>query len=171
MKNFDPYKIKAVIFDWGDTLMRVFPEYKGPMAYWSKIMVMPGVVTALERLHSEYILCAASNAGNSDAVLMGEAMARAGIRRYFRRIYTSKELGFAKPEENFFLEIAKRIRVKPEECLAVGNDYDKDIIPAKNAGMNTVLFLEMDYVKKFESADFKIHSMKELLAPDILDKE
>ncbi|MFC1726095.1 HAD family hydrolase [candidate division KSB1 bacterium] len=163
--------IKAVIFDWGDTLMRDFPDFKGPMAYWKKIMVMPGVVTALERLHKEYILCAASNAGDSDAVMMGEALARAGIRRYFRRIYTSKELGFSKPDERFFLVIAKRIRVKPEECLMVGNDYEKDIIPAKSIGMKTVLFLEMDYVKKFESADFKVHSIKEILSPDILDKE
>jgi len=26
-------KTKAIIFDWGDTVMRDFPEYQGPMAY------------------------------------------------------------------------------------------------------------------------------------------
>jgi len=26
--------IKALIFDWGDTVMRDFPDCKGPMADW-----------------------------------------------------------------------------------------------------------------------------------------
>jgi putative hydrolase of the HAD superfamily len=32
---------RCLLFDWGDTLMRVFPEYVGPMAAWPKVEAMP----------------------------------------------------------------------------------------------------------------------------------
>jgi len=43
-------KIKAIIFDWGDTVMCDFPEYTGPMAYWPKVEVVPGIEKALQQL-------------------------------------------------------------------------------------------------------------------------
>ena len=145
--------IKAIIFDWGDTLMKDFPEYNGPMVNWPKVAVMPGVHETLERLHREYILCAASNAGDSDAKLMGEALARGGIRRFFRYLFTSKELGYSKPDVKFFEEITKRIKYRPEECLMVGNDYKNDIVPAKSAGMKTLLISNRDLISEFPDAD------------------
>ena len=58
--------VKAVVCDWGDTLMRVF-EFQGPMAYWPHVALVPGVAEALEQLAGQVTLCVASNAGDSDA--------------------------------------------------------------------------------------------------------
>ncbi|RPJ49817.1 MAG: GNAT family N-acetyltransferase, partial [Chloroflexi bacterium] len=40
----------ALVFDWGNTLMRVFPEYSGPMASWPEVADVDGAVNALEAL-------------------------------------------------------------------------------------------------------------------------
>lgn len=130
--------MKAIIFDWGDTLMRDFPQYPGPMASWPVVEVIDGAAEALEGLDRSLVCCVASNAGASDAALLGQALERVGIRSYFDHLFTSKELGAAKPDPRFFIEAATRAGAAPNQCVMVGNDYVKDIIGAKQAGMRTV---------------------------------
>ena len=154
---------KAIIFDWGDTLMRDHPDIPGPMASWPTVELIPGAAEALAALDPFLICCVASNAGASDAELMGQALDRVGIRTYFHHLYTSKELGAAKPEPRFFTEIASRLGVTPAECVIVGNDYAKDIAGAKAVGMRTV-WLKGDEAQPAEAphADVIIRSMAEL---------
>lgn len=154
-------KARALVFDWGDTLMRDFPQFEGPMAYWSHVEAMVGIKDALPPLFERYICCVASNAGDSDAELMGKALERVDIRRYFTYLFTSKELGAKKPSPVFFAQIIKRIGVPGEECIFVGNDYPKDIVPAKEAGMQTIL-LCCELPVYAPCADVVIGSMREL---------
>ncbi len=156
--------IKAIVFDWGDTLMRGLPEFQGAMVHWPRVEVVPSVAEALEQLYGRFICCVASNAEDSDAELMGQALARVGIRQYFHYLFTSKELGAAKPEPEFFSEILRRLDVEPEECVMVGNDYVTDIVPAKAVGMRTILFLEIPVAGVVPSADVIINSMRHLPA-------
>jgi putative hydrolase of the HAD superfamily len=72
-------KTKAIIFDWGDTIMRNFPEYPGPMAYWPRVEAVTGINDALQHLQKDFICCLASNAVNSDAGLMGLALSRVNL--------------------------------------------------------------------------------------------
>lgn len=157
MKN-----IQAVIFDWGDTLMRNFPQYTGPMATWPQVQVIPGVPEVLKSLSKKYICCVASNAGDSDADLLGKALERGGIRNYFRHCFTSKELGYSKPDPNFYREISNRLSIKAEACVMVGNNYEKDIIPAKSVGMGAILYVEGYDIKIASCADAVITSMVDL---------
>ncbi|MDA8223441.1 MAG: HAD family hydrolase [Desulfitobacterium hafniense] len=103
----------------------------------------------------------ASNAGDSDAMLMAQALERVDIRGYFDFLYTSKELGSTKPSPKFFQEIVDRIAVRPEQCVMVGNDYEKDIIPAKMTGMKTILY-QKNLSSRPSLADATIRSMYEL---------
>jgi len=131
--------IKAIIFDWGDTLMRDYPGEPGPMATWPRVEAVPGAGEALTALAAAGLqLAVASNAGASDAELMGQALARVGLRRFFAHLWTSKELGASKPAPEFFCEAARRAGVEPHECVMVGNDYGRDIVGAKAVGMHTV---------------------------------
>lgn len=154
--------IKAIIFDWGDTLMRDSTQYQGSMAFWEKVEAIPGVVTALEAIHKHYICCVASNAGDSDQELMGVALNRVGLRSYFQHLFTSRELGFTKPDLNFFKQILSHLNLQPEECMMIGNDYEKDIIPAKAVGMRTILFNEEPSDSENTKADATIYSMEQL---------
>lgn len=129
---------RAVIFDWGNTLMRDFPEYSGPMAGWPRVELIAGVAEALDALPGGLIRCVASNAGASNVELMGRALERAGIRWHFQHLFTSTELGAAKPAPRFFTEVARRIGVPPGACIMVGDNYRNDICGARAAGMLTV---------------------------------
>ena len=48
-------------------------------------------------------------------------------------IYTTYEAStFCKPNPAYYLEVARTLGVKPEECLMVGNDADEDMAAAAN---------------------------------------
>ena len=156
--------IKAVIFDWGDTVMRDFPEYQGPMAHWPRVEMIKGIDNALDSLHSKLICCLASNAGDSDAELMGEVLSRVNLHRYFSYLFTSRELRAKKPDLIFYQEILRRLELRPEECVAVGNDYLKDIVPAKSIGMMTIWFSQNAESAVAPAADIIIDSMDKLVS-------
>ncbi len=153
--------IRAVVFDWGDTLMRDLPRFEGAMVHWPRVERIPGVKDTLQSLTGRFTLCVASNAGDSDAELMGRALERAGIRHHFDHLWTSRELGAAKPALTFFQAILGELQLEPGECVMVGNDYEKDIVPAKAAGLCTV-WLASSPAPRAPAADAVIHSLEHL---------
>ncbi|KJS73382.1 MAG: hypothetical protein JL56_11440 [Desulfotomaculum sp. BICA1-6] len=69
----------------------------------------------------------------------------AGIGDLPWELVTSYEyMHSSKPHPEYYLEIAAQIALKPEHCLMVGNDMQKDIEPASAVGMRT--FLVTDYL-------------------------
>ena len=155
-------KIKAIIFDWGDTLMCDYKEYSGAMANWPHVEIVSGVKESLDKLNEKYICCVASNAGDSDVELMGKALERVDIRKYFKHLFTSNELGYSKPSLEFFNKISLMLNIEASNCIMVGNDYFKDIAPAKQIGMRTILLSEKINESLMTYADVVITSMKEL---------
>lgn len=156
--------VKYLLFDWGDTLMVDFPQYKGSMAFWEKVSPMPGVIETMPIIHSRYKCIVASNAGDSDAELMKQAFARIGLDKYFYGFITSKELGAAKPSPAFFQGIIDMFRLFSHETVMIGNDYGKDITGAKNAGLRTI-FITGEQCS-FPNADYVISSFSEI--PEII---
>ena len=57
----------------------------------------------------------------------------------FDVISISSELGFMKPNSKIFIYTLNKLGIKPEEAIMVGNRLDRDIIPAQNLGMSTIL--------------------------------
>jgi putative hydrolase of the HAD superfamily len=161
--------IKALIFDWGNTVMRDFPEKPGPMAHWDHVEYIPHIEECLKKLSKKNTMCIASNAGFSDAALMTEALKRVGAEKYFHYFFTSKDLGAEKPDKLFFNSIIEKINVAPEQCIMIGDNYAKDISGAKAVGMKTIFFNEKLTVSDFSDADEIIISMKELVtAVDVI---
>ncbi|WP_320047744.1 HAD family hydrolase [uncultured Ilyobacter sp.] len=157
--------IEIIIFDWGDTLMRDYDD-SGPMAHWKNVDIIPGIREVLRELKKNYTLCVASNAGESDSELMKSALKRVGIDNFFSYFFTSKDLGFEKPDIRFFKAILKSGSFSASECLMVGNDYDNDIVNSKSIGMTTILFDEKNTFSNTTSADYKIDKTIQIL--DIL---
>lgn len=61
----------------------------------------------------------------------------------FAHITTYENSSYSKPNPKYYLEIANRIGVAPEDCLMVGNDTSDDM-SASAAGMQT--YLVTDYL-------------------------
>ncbi|MGE5623529.1 MAG: HAD family hydrolase [Methanocella sp.] len=156
--------IRVVVFDWGDTLMRNHPEFGGPMVTWPLVELVPGVAEALEQISGRYALGVTSNAGHSDAELMGLALKRGGIRHHFQHLFTEHELGTAKPDPVYFGELLRRVEAGAAETVMVGNDYRYDIEPAKFAGLRTVWYRPVPGTGLAPAADAVIQSFTDLLA-------
>ncbi|MCK9451627.1 MAG: HAD family hydrolase [Bacteroidales bacterium] len=154
--------IKALIFDWGDTIMRDFEE-PGPVSEWKEVAWIPGAAESLQKLHQKYVCIIATSASHSDTAEMKKALKRMDADRYFQHFYSKVDLGFAKPDPRFFERILSLSKLQPEDAVMIGNLYDKDISSAKKAGLFTVFFNENGLSGDFPDADIIIRRMHELI--------
>jgi putative nucleotidyltransferase with HDIG domain len=130
--------VTALVFDWGDTLMRVFTEYDGPMVDWPQVAAVEGAGQVLQQLQEHYRLFVATNAAESSAQLVGAALQRAGLDHYFERIFTMHELGCLKPDPAFFHALSRQITIPGEACVMIGDDLRADISGSLQAGWRAV---------------------------------
>lgn len=82
---------------------------------------------------------------------------------YFDDLFISEEIGFEKPNIEFFNNIFKKHNLlKKEEILMVGDSINADIKGANNAGIDSVLFnLKYENNKEVKST-YVIKNLKEL---------
>ena len=140
MMNKSMNTISTLVFDWGNTLMRVFPDQTGPMVAWSKIAAVESAHEMLSRIHGKYQLILATNAADSTAVQVQKALERVGLDQYGFKIFTSHELASRKPETQFFQTIEELLHIEPQNVLMVGDDYRSDIFGAEQSGWHTAWF-------------------------------
>jgi len=154
--------ITTLVFDWGDTIMRDY-NLPGPMTGWNKVDWIPGAEQALKSLSEKYKCVIATSADHSGTAEMIEALKLVGADKYFHHFFSSQQLGFKKPDPRFFSSITEILNLVPSECVMIGNFYEKDIVGAKQAGMQTVLFNENKIDGPFPDADNEISQMLDLL--------
>jgi len=131
--------ITTIIFDWGNTLMKELP-YDGPMVDWPVVESMPGASQALHSLKPRYRLILASNAVNSSAAQIENALARVDLGGLMNTIYTFNELGSRKPQPAFFAGICENLGTNPSQMLMVGDIWKVDIAGALQAGWNAAWY-------------------------------
>lgn len=59
----------------------------------------------------------------------------------FELVTTYENIGFCKPNPQYYLEIARRLGIRPKQCLMVGNDVTEDMV-AQTVGMNVFLLTD-----------------------------
>ena len=101
---------------------------------------IPGVKEIIKSLKEKgYVLVVATNPV-LPMVAQLTRMNWAGLDPNDFAFITSYEtFHYSKPDPRFYLEAAKRLNAKPEDCLMVGNDVRGDILAAKEAGLNVYL--------------------------------
>lgn len=154
-----------LIFDWGDTIMRDL-NLPGMMKEWPVVEWVPGAEKMLENIYNQFITCIATSAAHSNTPDMIAALRRIGADKYFKYFFSSDDLGASKPDPVFFTSIIKRIGTHEDNYISIGNLYEKDIAPAKAAGLRTIWFNELKIQGNFPMADVIIHDWKQL--PDAL---
>lgn len=120
--------------------MKVFSEHTGPMAFWPEVAAVEGIQEILPILKQKYKIILISNARDSDQNLVREALERVKLASYFDAIFTPYELNEHKPAPRFYLNVLKQIEIEPENAIMIGDDYENDIIAAKQVGLRTIWF-------------------------------
>lgn len=79
---------------------------------------------------------------------------------YFSRIFTPQDTGGLKPDPKVFSVVMKEMDARLEETIMIGDDPERDVKPAENLGMKTILIdrknKHPEYIKP------KIKSFREL---------
>jgi len=73
---------------------------------------------------------------------------REGLDKYMDVMMTSYQIGVIKPHPKIFIEALKRLGVKPEETIFVGDVPEIDVKGAKMVGMIAVLMKDCDPVMR-----------------------
>ena len=120
--------------------MRDFPEYTMPMADWPRVETLPGVAETLALLQPAWRLCMASNAVVSDEPDIRRALQRVDIDRWFERVYCFRQVGFKKPDPQFFAYIFKDMDIQASQVVMVGDNLAADILGANASGIQAVWF-------------------------------
>ena len=64
-----------------------------------------------------------------------------GLTQYFKTVVLSSKFGRRKPDRNIFLEAAYLIGINPAHCAYVGDNPNRDIQGARQAGFGMVVIL------------------------------
>jgi putative hydrolase of the HAD superfamily len=121
----------------------------------------PNVVPTLNKLKRKYKLAILSDAPRIQAWIRLAAMR---IQDKFDLVVTFDETKSKKPSLKPFLYILKKLKLKPEECVMIGDSLKRDIAPAKEIGFKTVFAkYGEDKEKAKVKPDYVINNIKELL--------
>lgn len=103
-----------------------------------QVFFIDGAIDLLENLQGKYKLYAATN-GNAE--IQHGRIERSGIGKYFDKIFISQEVGFNKPDREFFEGCFKQIEnFDRKKAVILGDSLSSDITGGKNAGIYTCLY-------------------------------
>ncbi len=99
--------------------------------------LIEGALEILEKTKNDYTHVILTN---GFIEVQGFKMAASKIEHYFRTVVYSEEAGVRKPHAAIFELALQRANCTAEEALMIGDDWDADILGARNAGIDQVFF-------------------------------
>ncbi len=108
----------------------------GELIKKGKVRANPGIHEFLEKTKGKNIKKAVVSGGHKENIIA--ALSVLGLEREFDAVFGSGDYNRRKPNPDAFLTAAKKLGVKPEDCV-VFEDSVSGFNAAKNAGMKIVL--------------------------------
>lgn len=115
--------------------------------YRTEVGLKPGALEFLKYCRERGIRTGVATSNGRDMV--DAVIESLKIGDYLGEVATACEVAAGKPEPDIYLEVARRLSVKPEECL-VFEDIPAGIVAGKRAGM-TVLAVQDEFSKDLET--------------------
>jgi len=132
--------------------------------YLSSLELNPCARRMLVRLSKRYKLGLISNF--TYAPVIYAALRKLGVNRFFSAVLVSEDVGWRKPNRKIFQEALRRLGVKAEETVYVGDSPVEDIGGGAAAGMGTIFVPSQFYTLEnlHES-----HTKPDLIVKDICE--
>jgi len=109
----------------------------------SKLAPYPAARRFIEKLQKNYsVKLAVVTCAEREWAL--EKLEAAGLMDFFEVIVTTSETKKMKPHSSYFTLACKQLKVKPQDCVMIGDSLEKDVEPAQKLGMHAFL---ADYEK------------------------
>ena len=100
------------------------------------IRLYPGALEALAFLRNQG--CRLWLLSNAQRIFTEYELRHLGLGPQLDGIYISSDYGCRKPDVRFLRALLKEQKLKPENCLMIGNDRDTDIAGARAMGLATL---------------------------------
>lgn len=154
---------KYMLLDWGDTLMKVFPDAKGPMKDWRHLEVFPGAIRWLGELKKQgWQIILATNAADSNEEDIRAALSRVGLGWVIDQVFCYCNLGLRKPEAAFFEKVLEKLGASANQAVMLGDDFKVDVQGANEAGIAAIWFNPASQENLSGKDYVTIHQYKEL---------
>ncbi|OQY60223.1 MAG: hypothetical protein B6245_02515 [Desulfobacteraceae bacterium 4572_88] len=152
---------KIFIFDWGDTLMRVFPGEKGPMCQWPEVEAVGDAPEVLKKLSKCADCYLATNAKDSAKADIRRALKRVGMDARIKDIFCYRDMGCEKSSKAYFKEMMRRLQAEKHEIILIGDSPEKDVRWAIENGIAGIL---LDPENRHPNCQYpKIRSLLEIV--------
>ena len=102
--------------------------------------LIEGAKETIESLKTNCLIGLISNTGRTPGKILRTILENYGLDKHFNVLTFSGEVGIRKPHRKIFEDTLAMVGVKPQESVHVGDDFNADIIGAKNAGMKAILY-------------------------------
>mgnify|MGYP006193167455 FL=1 len=120
----------------GDDTALAEPAFEVFFAERQRVEFYEDALPALEWLGSRFPLVAVSN-GNARLDMTGG-------HQFFTGAISAADAGIAKPEAAIFHAAADMVSVRPEQMLHVGDNFELDVVGARNAGLQAAWLVRQE---------------------------
>jgi len=155
----DRHSQGCILFDWGDTLMRDFKEFNGPMKDWPRVEAIPGAAEMLAALRPNWTLALATNADVSTEMDIRAALQRVNLDQLLDKVYCFKKIGHKKPSFQFFQYILDDLKLTPRSIIMVGDKYETDVLGANKCNLRAIWFNEHSLEVREDDLHRTIHEL------------
>ena len=122
--------------------------------------LFPHAIETLSYLKKKYDLHIITNGFNEVQFIK---MEHSELAPFFTHVITSEAANSKKPEAAIFDYALNLTKVKPNECIMVGDSLEQDIAGARNYGIDQIFF-NPNKIKHADKVSFEIFSLDELRA-------
>lgn len=119
----------------------------------------PETVGVLEELKKEYKLVLICNTDNHSTP---QVLEKFKLDKYFDAIILSCDVGFLKTNKKMFSLALKKVKVKKEEAVMVGDSIPTDMVGAENAGIKSIL-VDRRHTREYDNKIETLFKLKEAI--------
>ncbi|MFQ3573220.1 MAG: HAD family hydrolase, partial [Thermodesulfovibrionales bacterium] len=125
-----------------------------------QFQLFPDVIETLSYLQSRYMLGLISDA---QWVFTEPEIRITNIERFFKKRVLSSRYGYKKPDKRLFKSMLKKLDVRSEDAIYIGDNPQRDLIGAKQSGMRCLLFRNDNPFYNGYTADGIFYNYSELV--------
>jgi HAD superfamily hydrolase (TIGR01509 family) len=122
-----------------------------------RIPSFPDAIALVKRVSKKYKVGIGTSSSHEEINII---LKRLGIRRHFDVILGREDVRFHKPHPEIYLKLAKKLKVKPSECVVI-EDSIYGVEAAKRAGMKCIAVLNSFPASKLKKADLIVKSLND----------
>lgn len=118
------------------------PDTQGKMCDWDTVKAVDGAFETLESLSRTARIYVATGAEESTELDISKALERVGLSQFISGYFCKANLGVSKGDPGFLPAIVEKLERSPSCMAMVGDDLEKDILPALAAGIKAIWLTE-----------------------------